>query len=312
MKKTVCKIALVLSLSMMALASSKAQGSCEMPMSVYLSNSVEIPNNSLNLLYNKLNRVISDNGIASDGVSQFVLSCNIMPMDKKILAGPPQSFVYEFDVNLFVGQTIERKIYASTSLTLKGVGSTETQAYNNAIQKIHPAAKEVKAFMSDAKLKITAFYNNNLDRILAQVKSDALKKEYESAFYSLSNIPECIEKYDEVIKLGNQIYKEYVDFEGCKLLQQAKMAWSRQQNSDGAIEASDYLSAISPDSKCYSQIDKLVKEIEAKTKEDIQFERKQYQDEVDLNKQMVSAWKEIGIAYGNNQPEKSTEIIWVK
>ena len=45
---------------------------------------------------------------------------------------------------------------------------------------------------------------------------------------------------------------------------------------------------------------------------DWEWEMKKYQDGVDLEKQYVEAWTEVGVAYGNNQQPVTTYIGWLR
>ena len=56
----------------------------------------------------------------------------------------------------------------------------------------------------------------------------------------------------------------------------------------------------------------LYNEIKAKVLEDWQFEMKQYQDGVDIQKLQIEAARQIGIAYGNNQPNQTTNIEFLR
>ncbi len=54
----------------------------------------------------------------------------------------------------------------------------------------------------------------------------------------------------------------------------------------------------------------IVQKAEAKNKRDWDFAMKAYDDAVDIRKQEVSAWREVGVAYGQNQ-QPSTHLYKV-
>ena len=72
-----------------------------------------------------------------------------------------------------------------------------------------------------------------------------------------------------------------------------------------------FIKRILPEASCYDDAVALYKEIKAKVLEDWKFEMKKYQDGVDLEKQRIKAWKEVGVAYGKNQKPTTTIINWL-
>ena len=115
----------------------------------------------------------------------------------------------------------------------------------------------------------------------------------------------------QAIDAGNAIYKDWVDYEGNRLLSLAKAAWVANYDKKGAIEAGNYLSMIEPDAACYPKVEALFNEIKAKSIEDWKFELKKYQDGVDLEKMRISAWQSVGVAYGNHQQPVTYNTAWL-
>ena len=56
----------------------------------------------------------------------------------------------------------------------------------------------------------------------------------------------------------------------------------------------------------------LYQEIKGKVLDDWKFEMKKYQDGVDLEKQRIDAMRQIGVAYGEHQPQNNTSIEFVR
>ena len=129
--------------------------------------------------------------------------------------------------------------------------------------------------------------------------------------FELCSFPTASKAYTKSIEVGNEVYQHYVDYVAQQALQQAKAAWMAEQNSVGAAAAGEWLSQILPEAKCYDEAVDLYKEIKAKVLDDWKFEMKQYQDGVDLEKQRINAWKEVGVAYGKNQQPTTTYINWL-
>jgi hypothetical protein len=62
-------------------------------------------------------------------------------------------------------------------------------------------------------------------------------------------------------------------------------------------------------------VDKISKRVFELDKREWDFKLQQYKDGVDLQKAIISAARDIGVAYGNNQPDviynyESTLVLW--
>ena len=90
------------------------------------------------------------------------------------------------------------------------------------------------------------------------------------------------------------------------------MAWAAEQNATGAQKAGEFLAEIYPDAKCYEDAMNLYKEIKGKVLDDWEFEMKQYQDGIDLEKQRINAMREVGVAFGKGQQPTTTNIGFLK
>jgi hypothetical protein len=71
------------------------------------------------------------------------------------------------------------------------------------------------------------------------------------------------------------------------------------------------MSYIYPDAKCYGEAQILHKEIKAKVLDDWKFVMKMYQDQVDLESQRISAWRDVGVAFGKNQQPTTYNVNWL-
>jgi hypothetical protein len=285
---------------------------CEVSLMIYIPEQPEdIPMAAETYLVNQMNKVATANGLAaSEGYSQFLITPRFTVLGKSILPGPPRSFVYEFDISLFIGDYLGQKVFSSTSINVKGIGSNETKAYLDAIKRINPSSRELQAFIAEGKTKIIAYYDANYQNIIKKAQSLAVQKQFEEAMFNLTTIPECSRGYSEALKATSIVYKQYVDDLCNKNLSRAKAVWVSQQDYYGASEAAEYLSEIYPEASCYREAMSLYREIKAKIREEWAFEMKQYDDDVALDKQRVNAWKEVGVAYGNNQKQEVNNVYW--
>lgn len=286
--------------------------SCEIPLMIISSKQEEaLPRATMNQLANKLTRIATTYGLAANNdYAQFVISPKFSVLEKSILPGPPRSFVYNFELTLFIGDYFGQKIFNTTSINIKGIGENENKAYINAIKQINPKSEDLQNFILDAKDKIIAYYNANYPSIIKKAQSLASQKQFEESMFLLMAIPDCSQGYDKALEVAATVYQSYVDDQCNQYLAQAKMAWASQQNSDGAEIAVGYLANIYPEAKCYGDAMDLYKEIKTKVKEDWNFVMKIYNDSIDLKKQQINAWKDVGVAYGKGQKSTSTQVYW--
>ena len=73
------------------------------------------------------------------------------------------------------------------------------------------------------------------------------------------------------------------------------------------------LALIDPDAACYGEAGKLMKEVKARVRSDIDFEmREKYHDQIKLEKDRISAVRAIGVAFGNGQKPTTTNLMWLR
>lgn len=307
------RILLTLCLAIISSTFIKAQRTdCEVTLSVLMADGQNLPASASKNLYNKLHKLIIETGVSEEAGSRFVIASNFIIMDKHILAGPPKSFVYEFEVNLYIGDFLSKKLYNYTTLNLKGVGQTEAKAYNDAMRKINVNSPDLRSFVQVGKEKIVEYYDKNYMQLIKEAQVMASQKNYDQALYSLMSTPTCSKGYDQAMLVAAKIYQQYIDQLCKENLNLAKQVWISNQNEYGANDAAQYLANIYPDASCYKEAQALYKEIDTKMKNDWKFVMKVYNDAVSLEKQRINAWKEVGVAYGRNQPNQTTTINWVK
>lgn len=215
-------------------------------------------------------------------------------------------------MNLYIVDAYAKTIFSSTSLTVRGLGETENRCYLNAISHMPLQSPQLTQFIAEGKQKIIAYYDHEGEAIIKKAEALAQQKNYEEAMFWVSLIPQQSKHYDAALKTGVSIYQRYVDNQCNINLAKARSAWAAEQNSFGAVAAGEFLANILPDAKCYGEAMELYKEIKGKVLDDWKFEMKQYQDGVDLEKMRIDAMRQIGVAYGNNQPNKEVNIEFIR
>jgi len=266
------------------------------------------------VLSNKLIQIATANGIsAKEGFDRFFITAVPALMSRDIVPRPPQQIAQSMDVTLYIGDYFDQKIFASTSISCKGVGTNETKAYIEALKNLNANAPQVRAFVENGKKKIIDYYVTQCDNIINKAQSLANQKNFEEAIYLLTSIPEAVpDCYSRALVEAEGIYQQYIDHLCNIYLAHAKSAWVAEQNSSGAQKAGEYLSYIYPDAYCYGEAARLYNEIRNKVLYDWHFAMRIYREDMDLQRQRIEAWREVGVAYGENQRADNYNLKWVR
>jgi hypothetical protein len=259
-------------------------------------------------LENKLKQIALKNGVAGSALNQrFILTANINVLTKDITATAPPMQAYTLEVSLYIGDGIEGDLFSSTTVTLKGVGETEAKAYIAALKNLKIDAPQYQSFIDQGKKKIVEYYNSKCNSILKEAEVLAGQNEFDAAIAKLVSVPEASQEcYTKAINAVPSIYQKRNDRE-CKLkLQEAQGIWSASQDIAAAENAARILSLIEPNASCFAEVKALNKRIEARVKEINNREWKYVLKEQARKSELIEAYRAIGVAYGNNQPQNVT------
>ncbi len=284
------------------------------PISILIQDQPDpLPQGARTYAITKLKQIAANNGVAAnEDFSRFFISLELTPITKDIIPGPPMQIAQNMQVTFFLCDYFDQKVFASTSIETKAVGTNETKCFINAVKAINVNSKEIAQFMQDGKQKIIDYYNANCPNIIKKAENLSFQKQYENALYELSSVPEVCDCYDDALAKTKEVYQQYIDHLCDVNLAKAKAAWAAQQNSGGAAEAGEYLSQIYPDAKCYGEAQGLYNEVKAKVLDDWKFEMKKWQDGVDLESQRIEASRAVGVAYGNGQKPTTLVMPWMR
>jgi hypothetical protein len=287
----------------------KADDEARLVLNTYVPEQIEgISSIARNALENKLTQIASQNGMGGGAYNpRFIITANIVVLSKEMTPTVPPMHAYTLEVNLYIGDGIAGILFSNYSTTLKGVGNNETKAYLNAINNIKSRDPRYQNFIDNAKRKIIEYYNANCDLIITQAQGLETLHEYNAAISTLFTVPSvCKECYERCINLLGPIYKKKIDRDCEMQLAEATNAWNAGQDFNAAQRAIGFLSGIDPAASCYSRAAALSEKIAKRMKELDQrgwnFLMKQQQDAVDIQKLAIRAARDIGVAYGNNQP----------
>jgi hypothetical protein len=279
-------------------------------LNTYIPNQIEgLTESAKTNLSNKLSQIATKAGMGGSASNpRFIITANVVVLTKDITPTAPPMHAYTLEITFYIGDGIEGTKFASTSLNLKGVGETETKAYNSALKNLNVNDKRYQTFIEEGKNKIIEYYNSKCDFIIKQAEMQTTKNDFDSAIATLTAIPEvCKDCYDKAMNAVGPIYKQQIDRQ-CKLdFAEAKNAWNVSLDATAAEQASVYLAKIDPNSSCYNDAqtfsNTIAKRINELDKREWNFKMKVQQDDVNLQKATIKAARDIGVAYGNNQPK---------
>lgn len=265
-------------------------------------------------LENKLNQIITANGMSGSVMStRFILSANVVVMTKDITATAPPMQAYTLDVTLYIGDGYEGKSFSSYTTTVKGVGDNETKAYNAALKGIKTTDPNYQAFIEKGKTKIIEYYNAQCDIIIKEAKSAAGMNKFDEAIWKLTSVPDvCTECWNKCMAEVAPIFQQKIDFECKTKLLEANNLWNAGQSWDAAQQAGAILATIDPKSACFGESkalsDKIAKRILEVDKREWNFK---YDQEIGLERDMIKAYRDVGVAWGNGQPQNVTyKSLW--
>ena len=297
-------------------AALNAQAPTAVPMTVNIyEESSNIPAGTAEMLATRMKAAIANSGMgATEDVTQFYLPAKSSLLDKHIVPGSPTKYFNTSELTLFVVDAFAQREFTSFTMEVKGVGNSEQQAYTGSLKEFKASNPKLLSYLKDSNDKILAYYDSQYPTIITEANSLALVKKYEEALFRLSAVPQACKGYQEVITVATQIFQKYLDDQSFKALAKARAIWNAGQDSAAAAEAGVYLAQIDPNSKYYQDAVALNDEIKARVKSDIDYYRKlEARDAAWAHEEKtksIEAWRQVGIAYGNNQKSQYYKTIW--
>lgn len=278
----------------------------------YVPEEMGLPGQAYSMLENKLNQISTFYGMGGYSIDQrFVLMAVINILSQDIIAGPPQLVALNFDISFYVGDAIENTLFSSGSVSLKGVGNNVNEALINGIKNINQKNIAISGLVTEGKNRIVAYYESNCDFIISKAMALSSQQKYDEAIFILVSVPEvCQECYMKCMDVSRTIFQEKIDLDGMDKFNEAKSLWAIGQNKTNAFKIAEILSGINPNATCISDVNILVKTINAKLRDDErrewEWKMKVYNDnleaqkfsresEVELRKSKIEAYRQIGV-----------------
>lgn len=303
-----------------------AQNNCDIDIAtVNITQGEIVPAAVDSRLQSRLSQALSKAGLTSvDYDSRFFVAGRFDDAINDITGGPNQKVLVKTTLTIYIGDAEEKKIFSSETFELKGVGSSDQQAYSNALKSINGSNEKLVDFLRSGKQKIINYYNANYQRYLDNAKKQMAARNYAEALFYATSIPSCCVGYDQATNLALQIYNQSMNYESQQLLAKARAAWAADPSADGAAVAYSYLSQIDPSASCAAEAKALGNEMTKTTKKQWEFENiTKYKDQIELEKKRIDAdarnerrrleaAKEIAKAYANSRPRVVNRYYFVR
>lgn len=298
------------------LSSVQCVADCNIYLSVSPSEQIEnVPIESNSILTERLIQVLTNNDfvVEDSKISPFTISGKFSHIIESTLPGPPIQTALQTNLTIYLGDTRNATIYGSVHLILNGVGTSLQRAFINAMKGVNSSNKFIQEFLKSSSRKIIDYYDARYPQILASARRSCAIKKYDEALWILSMVPECSVGYQQTCELMNEVFQDYIDYEGERLLSEAYAVWSTSQDLVAAEAAFEKLLRIDADSKAYGAANSLAEKINLSVADDRKFElRQKYSDHYDLEKRRIESARQIGVAYGKGQKQISINNYWLK
>lgn len=284
-------------------------------LSAYMDPSSSIPNNAKKTLKDRMQKIITKNGMGSAKNTRFIMTANVRELNLEKSETAPVIYIYNLEVNFYIGDGIDGTLFSSCSLEVNAAGDSKEKAYMAALKKIKATDPQYQAFIDEGKKKIVDYYTAKCDFIITQAQTKAKNQDFDAAIAELMQVPDvCKECHDKCMAAAQPIYQEKINQEGAKLLAEARGVWSAGQDVAAAEAAAAILAQVNPQSSAFAGAESLNAEMAKRVKEldkrEWDFMLKQQQDEVDLEKASIKAIRDIGVAYGENQQPTTYNVVW--
>lgn len=288
---------------------------CDLDISIAnITKGNVVPQEVESKIEGKLTNALSKAGIiAAPFDSQFFIAARFDDAYNDIISGPSQKVVVKTTLTLSIGDAELQKVFASESFELKGVGSSDTQAYTRALNNISPANPALQKFLKEGKQKIIDYFDNNYQTYIDKARKAMAARNYDEALFYTTSIPSCCIGYSEANSLAMKIYKENTDYIGAQLLAKARGEWAASPDADGASRAYEYLSQIDPASNSAAAASQLGKEISKKVQRNWDFENIQkHKDAMEMEKYRINAARSVAWAWAKSRPRVVNRYVFLR
>lgn len=300
-------------LMLSGLAVSAAECEIGIGIAPFITEGDNVPAGVQKKLQAKLKMALSHAGVAAaDYDCQFFITGRFDEAFSQEAGGVGGRVLVKSELQLAICDGDNKKVFATATFPLKGVGATNEQALTRALGTLNANNPEFITFVEKAKAKIVDYFNANYRTYIAKANTALQQRNYDEALYWATSIPECCNGYAEARSLATSIYGDRVNYEASQLLAKAEGEWAANPTDAGAAAAYRYLSQIDPSSSSYAAAKALGQKMQASVKADYDFETKEkYRNQVALEKQRIKAARDAAVAWANSRPKTIVRNNWI-
>jgi len=306
-RKTILLMVMALSFNSILSAQNTFSSKDMIGITPMLSSYLNLPSDAVRSLELKLTQIATQNGFGSYS-GQFVLTSNVVLINKEATATAPIQHLVNLEVSFFVVNVMENVIVDEMSYEVQGIDRLENKAFIRAINEIKPKNAQVRLFMNNVREQIITYYNTRIPALISKAKGLSDRTEYDEALAVLASIPEAVDQYPMVAEQMVAIYQKKIDREANSLLIEAK-GYMTLGDYENAIY---YLSCVDPNSSKFKEAHGMLNQIkgeltaqqaEAKQKEieDMEVAMKKYDDAVMLEKMRIESAQKVGVESAKSQ-----------
>ena len=243
------------------------------------------PKEALSLLYNNMNRFISNHGVLNinEGV-RFFLATNYNVVTKDIVPGMPVRVSETIQCNFVIGDAMTEKAFSTLSVQVKGAGINENKAFVSAIQSIKWKSEEFEDFIKKGKAEIVKYFTSEVPNIMQEAEMLSKTGRYNEAIGKLISIPSACPHYKACMQQALTTYLQMAESRANMFLRKAKAEWAASPDRNGAQKAIAYIDSIPTETSYESEVESLLTTINNKVasldKQEWEFMKQQYADSI--------------------------------
>lgn len=160
-------------------------------------SSSNIGSTASDMLYDRLNQMVSLNGIAStDNTNKFLLVPYVTVVSIEPTSTTPMNYVAELEISLYLVDNSNKLIMGQEMMTKKGVADNEDKAVLEAIKSIKARDPKMKKMIVNGKNRIIEYYNRECDKVMETISTYIEMGMYDEALNELNAIPQIEAELD--------------------------------------------------------------------------------------------------------------------
>ena len=257
----------------------------------------------------RLMQLVTSQGIGClNTTPSFVIGARITTSDVKATGTAPQKYLANISVTYEILNAITGDVYATANQELSGAGNSSQQAVSAAFNgiKITP---ELRTMLSDGKLRIINWFNQNLPTFKGQVESACSQGNYPLALALIESVPaDAKQAYNYANTVHSQILTKFKTQVADQELT-AMMAAINKANGTYSADVYAHMMMLPEGSAQYAQGQKALSEYEKQVQEARQAKVSADKAEAERQQQIRLAELNADLTKAQYQAEASSQAI---